>query len=160
METNTHLAGADGGDNTSSTSQPSRSSHAVESRTITVFVCDDADAVRTRLVSMIRRIPGVEVAGEARDARSCLDLVIRLRPSVAVLDIQLPDDNGIHVLRQIKKLAPDVVVIMLTNHSNAMYRRACIQAGAHFFFDKSTEFAKVGHVLKTMSQGADPEAST
>ena len=125
---------------------------------IRVVVCDDADAIRSRLVGMIRRLPHVTVAGEARTARTSVDLIKNVEPDVAILDIALPDGNGIDVLRDVKTDFPDLTVIMLTNHANALYRRACLRAGAQYFFDKSAEFDRLASVLSQLTKG-DDEAS-
>ncbi len=122
---------------------------------IRVVVCDDADAIRSRLVGMIRRLPHVTVAGEARTARTSVDLIKNTEPDVAILDIALPDGNGIDVLRDVKADLPELTVIMLTNHANALYRRACLRAGAQYFFDKSAEFDRLASVLAKLTQGDD-----
>ncbi|MBT8401107.1 MAG: response regulator transcription factor [Rhodothermia bacterium] len=122
---------------------------------IRVVVCDDADAIRSRLVGMIRRLPHVTVAGEARTARTSVDLIKNVEPDVAILDIALPDGNGIDVLRDVKADLPDLTVIMLTNHANALYRRACLRAGAQYFFDKSAEFDRLASVLSQLTKGDD-----
>ncbi len=127
--------------------------YAVDTTNLKVVVCDDADGVRTRLVGMIRRLPHVTVAGEARNARSSVQLIKDVDPDVAILDIALPDGNGIDVLRDVKAEHPDLTVIMLTNHANALYRRACLRAGAKYFFDKSAEFDRLAKVLSEMSAG-------
>lgn len=126
---------------------------------IKVVVCDDADAIRSRLVGMIRRLPHVTVAGEARTARTSINLIKDIEPDVAILDIALPDGNGIDVLRDVKADFPDLTVIMLTNHANALYRRACLRAGAQYFFDKSAEFDRLAAVLSGMTRGDDASAT-
>lgn len=131
----------------------------MDTTNVKVVVCDDADAIRSRLVGMIRRLPHVTVAGEARTARASLDLIKNIEPDVAILDIALPDGNGIDVLRNVKADFPDLTVIMLTNHANALYRRACLQAGAKYFFDKSAEFDRLAAVLTTMTRSDDGAAT-
>jgi len=63
----------------------------------------------------------------------------------------MPGGSGIDVLEQIKKESGDIVVIMLTNHPLAPLRKRCMELGADYFFDKSTEFDKVSDVLKQLS---------
>jgi DNA-binding NarL/FixJ family response regulator len=65
----------------------------------------------------------------------------------------MPDGSGIDALKYIKRSAPQTEVIMLTNHANPFYQRACIRAGARYFFDKSTEFKRVSEVLNQMVRG-------
>ena len=120
-------------------------------RELRVVLCEDADPVRARLAGMIGQIPRIRIAGEARDAQSSVKLIQKTRPEVAILDIKLPDGSGIDVLRRVKRDNPDLMVIMLTNHANALYRRACANAGAAYFFDKSAEFEKVSRVLADLA---------
>ncbi len=139
-----------------SPSKPREHLTEVEESELTVFVCDDAEAVRNRLVRMLRKLPGIRIAGEASRASSSVELISELKPDVVVLDIKLPDGNGMEVLRRIKQTHPAVTVIMLTNHANALYRRACLAAGASHFFDKSTEFGAVASVLSEIRRRQKP----
>ncbi len=71
---------------------------------------------------------------------------------MVILDIRMSDGSGIDVLPEIKKGNQSPLVIVLTNYPYPQYRRKCIEAGADFFFDKSTEFDKVTEVLRHMKQ--------
>ena len=118
-----------------------------------VLICDDSATVRQRLVTMALDVPEVDVVGEAEDVPGCLD-TFRLTPSdVVILDIRMPGGNGIDVLRQLKKTGPTPRVIMLTNFANIQYRQKCVDAGADFFFDKSTEFDQIPLALERVHLG-------
>ena len=69
-----------------------------------------------------------------------------------ILDIRMPGGSGIDVLREIKKGNQPPLVMVLTNYPYPQYHRKYIDAGADFFFDKSTEFEKVTEVLKQLKQ--------
>jgi len=114
------------------------------------MVSDDSEVVRRHLVAMLSELPFVDVVGEARNVAATLETVQRVQPDVVILDIHMPDGSGLQALKHIKRELPETKVIMLTNHANAFYRRACMNAGASFFFDKSTEFERVGDVLSEM----------
>ena len=118
-----------------------------------VFICDDSATVRERLVTMALDLPEVDVVGQAEDAPGCLDAIRQTRPDVVILDIRMPGGNGIDVLRQLKKVSPAPKVIMLTNFAYAQYRKKCEEAGADFFFDKSTEFDQIPLALEQVRQG-------
>ncbi|HLG14397.1 MAG TPA: response regulator transcription factor [Blastocatellia bacterium] len=118
-----------------------------------VLVADDSDIVRERLVAMLNDTDGVEVVGEAQDGTTALDLIRRLNPEAVILDMQMPNGTGIGVLEDVKKHSPHIKVIMLTNYAYPQYRAKCLDAGADFFFDKSTEFAMVPEVLTKMIGG-------
>ncbi len=96
----------------------------------------------------LAQIEGIQMAWQAQNAAEAIAAFQRLRPEVVILDIQMPDANGMAVLAHIKKDSPRTTVIMLTNFPLPLFRKCCLQAGADYFFDKSTEFEKVIDVLK------------
>ena len=113
-----------------------------------VFVADDSPIVRERLISLLMELPNVEVVGETGVALEAIDSIRRLKPTAVVLDISMPGGGGMSVLETIKKDDEAPLVIMLSNFSNEPYRRRCLQLGADYFFDKSSEFEKVIQVLR------------
>ncbi|HKB81586.1 MAG TPA: response regulator transcription factor [Burkholderiales bacterium] len=115
-----------------------------------VLIADDSIVVRDRLVTLLSELHGVEVVGQAKDAAEARNLAEELRPDVAILDVRMPKGSGADVVRDIKKLNPTPKVIMLTNYPHPENRKKCIERGADYFFDKSTEFKKVMLVLKGM----------
>jgi len=90
--------------------------------------------------------------GQAEDAPTSLDAIRQTQPDVVILDIRMPGGSGIDVLRTLKKMTPAPAVIMLTNFAYVQYRTKCEEAGADFFFDKSTEFDKVPQALEQVRQ--------
>jgi YesN/AraC family two-component response regulator len=119
-----------------------------------VFIADDSALVRERLAALISEIEGAEVVGQAGDAPEAFEGIQHLRPDVVILDIRMPENNGIQVLEAIKKSAAAPVVIMLTAFPYPQYRKKCLEAGAEYFFDKATEFEQVTEVLKKIQDGA------
>ena len=112
-----------------------------------VFIVDDLPSMRERLSELMDDIGGVDVIGEAGTPADAIAGILRARPEYVLLDYQLIDGTGLDVLRAVHPKAPDIVFIVLTNHANPQYRRACLDAGARFFFDKSTEFRQIRHVF-------------
>ncbi len=68
-------------------------------------------------------------------------------PDSVLLDLNLKGRSGIEVLRAVRAQAPGIVFVVLTNHAEPQYRRACTLAGAAYFLDKSTEFDRVRDVI-------------
>ena len=118
--------------------------------TMKILIADDSLVVRDRLVTLLTEVHGVEVVGQAKDAMEARDLAEELRPDVAILDIRMPKGSGADVVRDLKKLNPTPKVIILTNYPHPENRKKCIERGADYFFDKSTEFKKVLSVLRGM----------
>ena len=115
-----------------------------------VMVVDDSRIIRDRLVNLLDVIQGVEVVAQAEDAENALLIYRKLRPEVLILDIRMHGANGIEVLKQVKSEQPAPYVIMLTNFPYPQYRKKCMQEGADFFLDKSTEFDEINEIIRNM----------
>ena len=117
-----------------------------------VFLVDDALVIRQRLAKMLATLKGVQVMGEAVVADDAIQSIRRLRPDVVILDLQLLKGTGFDVLEAIQQDKPTPIVIVLTNFPYSVFRQKCLEAGADFFFDKSTEFQKIQNVFLQLSQ--------
>lgn len=116
-------------------------------RALRVLLVDDSAIVRERLRALLAEDGGVEVVGEATDVAEAEEAVARLEPDAVVLDMQLATGSGLAVLRHLRRTGRAVLAIVLTNHLQAQYRRACMAEGADHFLDKSTEFVAVAEIL-------------
>jgi DNA-binding NarL/FixJ family response regulator len=116
-----------------------------------VFIADDSQVLRERLEEMLSELPGVEIMGYAQDVPGALTSIKTLQPDVVILDIRMPGGSGVDVLQDIKKDKKTPMVIVLTNYPYPQYRKKCMDLGADFFFDKSTEFEKVTAVFKELT---------
>ncbi len=112
-----------------------------------VYIVEDSDSIRARLIDMLREVVGVNVVGEAASADIAVAGILRTKPDAVVLDIQLAGSSGLDVLRQVHRLSPGIMFIVLTNYPNPQYRRTCMQEGASYFLDKTSEFSKVAILL-------------
>jgi len=116
-----------------------------------VYLVDDSDSIRERLISMLTSVEGVSIAGEARNASDAIAGILATHPDSVLLDLNLGMSSGMEVLTSIRNRLPSVRFVVLTNHSEPQYRRACTRAGAEFFLDKSTEFDSVRHVIASIA---------
>lgn len=128
--------------------------------TMKVFVVDDSAVIRQRLKRMLADEPTVEVIGEAGDVQRATDAILTLKPDVVLLDLHLPDGSGIDVLQSAKHGQPAPAVIVLTDYPYPEYRQLCLEAGADFFFVKSTEFDQVVPALNLLIEQAAGAASS
>jgi len=115
-----------------------------------VFIVDDSKIVRDRLVTLLSDLKKIEVIGQAKSTRQAIVAIRKLKPDVVILDIRMPGGSGIDLIPNIKKDKFPPIVIMLTNYPYPQYRKKCMDAGADFFFDKSTEFEKVIEVCQDL----------
>ena len=113
-----------------------------------IFIADDSELLRVRLVDMLSEIEGIEIIGQAQDSLDAIESIERLNPHVVILDVRLPQGNGIKVLETIKKNLQSPKVIIFTNYPYPQYRKRYMDAGADFFFDKSTEFEELVDTVK------------
>lgn len=115
-----------------------------------VFIVDDSAPIRERLVSLLDRIEGVSVAGEAESPFEAIQGIVDTRPDSVVLDAHLRNGSGIDVLRGVACQMAGVVFIVLTNHPSPQYRKAYLNAGASHFLDKNAEFEKVAEIISAL----------
>lgn len=113
-----------------------------------VFIVEDSPSVRSRLVDLLRPVEYVHIVGEAETPADAVQGILVTHPDYVVLDFQLIGGVGIEVLRAVHAQAPEIQFIVLTNHPHPQYRRLCMDSGAHYFFDKSTEFIRVRDVIR------------
>jgi DNA-binding NarL/FixJ family response regulator len=115
----------------------------------TVFIVDDLPTMRERLEELVSDIEGVEIVGNAGTPGEAIAGILRTRPDCVLLDYQLVGGTGVDVLRAVHPQSPGTAFIVLTNHATPQHRRACLDAGARYFFDKSTEF---GHIRGAIAE--------
>ncbi|MBI3578130.1 MAG: response regulator transcription factor [Deltaproteobacteria bacterium] len=117
-----------------------------------IFFVDGSPLGNGRLMNLLSDLKEIEIIGYALDGATAEDSINRTQPDIVILDIELPGRSGIDLLKHIKQTFPSLIVIILTNASHPQYRKRCMELGANFFFDKSTEFRKVPEVLKQLLQ--------
>lgn len=102
-----------------------------------IVIVDDHAVVRRGVRALLESQPGWEVSAEATTGRQAVDLVRRLRPDVVVMDLSLPELNGLDATRQIVKESPQTEVLVLTMHHSEQLARDVLQAGARGYVLKS-----------------------
>jgi YesN/AraC family two-component response regulator len=113
-------------------------------------IADDSDHVRQGLVRLLAAFARLELAGEAEDGLEALAAIERLDPDLVILDMRMPGMTGLEVLRALSPERPGRVIIVLSAMADESCKEACMQSGAHHFFDKITEFGKFIELLKTL----------
>src|SRR4030088_1299649 len=102
-----------------------------------ILVADDHEVVRRGLCALLRNQPEWEVCGEAKDGRDAVEKVLALKPEVVILDIGMPNLNGLQATRQILKANPQVKVLILTLHDSDQVLQEVLIAGVRGFLQHS-----------------------
>lgn len=103
---------------------------------IKVLIVDDHEVVRLGLTTILKGRRNYQIVGEAKDAFECFELVRKEPPEVIIMDIRLPDMNGIEACREVLKDFPTIKVLMLTSYADEEAATASILAGAKGFILK------------------------
>jgi DNA-binding NarL/FixJ family response regulator len=102
-----------------------------------VLIADDHEVARSGIRALLESHPGWEVCGEAKDGREAIELAGTLKPDVILLDIGMPNLNGLEAARQILGTSPNVAILILTMHDSDQMVREVLRAGARGFLLKS-----------------------
>ncbi len=97
---------------------------------IRLLIADDHALVRSGLRSMLKREPGIEIVGEARNGREAVELCRSSRPDLVLMDVRMPDMDGLEATRALKREHPGLGVLMVTMHENRDYMLEATKAGA------------------------------
>jgi len=109
--------------------------------------------MRQGLCSLIEKQPDMEVVGEAEDGRKAVELVRELLPDTVVMDVTMPNLNGIDATRQIVRQFPKVKVIALSIHSNRVFVADMLKAGASGYVLKECTFDELVEAIRTVVDG-------
>jgi len=120
---------------------------------ITVFLLDDHEVVRRGVRDLLEAEPDIEVVGEAGTAASALARIPALRPDVAVLDVRLPDGDGVSVCREIRSKMPEVACLMLTSFGDDEALFDAIMAGAAGYVLKQIRGTDLIGAVRTVASG-------
>ena len=127
-----------------------------EGDSCTVVVCDDQEAFRRVVAIVLGLETGIEVVGEAGNGREAVSLVEMLQPNVLLLDIAMPEMDGLEALPRIREASPATQVVMLTGLTSASVRERAIAAGANAFIEKGIDIDKLGTQVVEICRGKRP----
>lgn len=106
-------------------------------KNLQILVADDHEIVREGLRAMIEREPGWEICGDASTGREAVAMAGDLKPDIVIMDIGMPELNGLEAARQIKKALPEVEILIFTANETEEIVRQVFQAGARGYLLKS-----------------------
>jgi DNA-binding NarL/FixJ family response regulator len=124
--------------------------HSLKTR---VLIADDHDLIRHALRTVINNEFDMEVIGEAKDGEQAVALATKLSPDAVVMDIQMPKLSGIEATRQIKKIVPDAVILILTIHDSSGYILRVLEAGASGYLTKGIISEDIPSAIRAAVKG-------
>lgn len=120
---------------------------------IRILLVDDHEIMREGMCVLLRKHSDFEVVGQAADGRKALELVQQLEPDIVVMDIGMPNLNGIDATRQIQTLNPMIKILALSTHSDGTIVAKMIKSGASGYMLKESAFNELVDGLQTMMSG-------
>jgi DNA-binding NarL/FixJ family response regulator len=117
-----------------------------------ILLADDHEMVRRGLRSVLEGHEGWEVCGEVGDGRAAVDQAKALQPDIVILDITMPELNGLDAARQIREVAPKAEILILTMHSSERFVREVLAAGARGYVVKSDAGRVLLEAVETLRQ--------
>ncbi len=121
--------------------------------TIKVVLADDHNILRAGLKSLLETASNIEVVGEADNGRDTVALVRQLDVDIVVMDVAMPDMNGVDATSKIVQLAPGVRVLALSGHSEGVYVKGMLEAGAKGYLLKDAATTELITALNTIAKG-------
>lgn len=118
-----------------------------------VLLADDHKLMRSGLRLVIERHPELTVVGEADDGRQAVAMADSLKPDVLVMDIGMPNLNGIEAARQIADAHPEIAIVMLSMHSDEGYVLRALKAGARAYLLKDSAEADLSRAIQSVTDG-------
>lgn len=120
---------------------------------IRVILADDHTILRHGLSKCFQQEEDFKVVGQTKDGRSTVELALELLPEVVVMDIAMPDLNGVDATYQITRQAPNVNVIGLSMHASCKYVREMFRAGAKGYLLKDCPFSELLQAIRIVAEG-------
>lgn len=136
---------------------------ATPDRPIRVFLLDDHAVVRRGLIALLEEEGDIEVVGEAESATQAPARVLAAKPDVAILDVRLPDGDGVRVCRDIRSQMPNVACLMLTSFADDDALYEAIMAGASGYVLKQVHGSDLVGAVRTVASGQsllDPRSTS
>ena len=133
---------------------------AEETRLLRVLLADDHVTVRHGLKLLIDGQPDMKVIAEASDGDAAVQQALELKPDVIVMDISMPNMNGLAATREIKKAQPDALIVTLTRHADDAYLQELLRAGVSGYVLKRSAPTELLHAIRGVAAGGQYLDST
>jgi len=129
---------------------------------VRVLLADDHTLVRSGLKALVEHVPGVQVIAEAADGRSALAAIEQERPDVVLMDVTMPELNGLEAAARIRERFPDVRVLLISMHADPLYVRRALELGVSGYVLKTADASELEEAVGRVARGLtylSPEAA-
>ena len=120
---------------------------------IRVFIADDHALVRDGIVAILQAAADIEVVGTAANGRLALEQIVALSPDVAILDLSMPELDGISLTRQILTTRPKIAIVILSMHSSVQHVFQALEAGARSYMLKESAGREIAETVRAVHLG-------
>lgn len=118
-----------------------------------ILVAEDHETVRQGIKMIVNAQPDMEIVGEAGDGRTAVSEAVRLRPDILLMDISMPQLNGLQATKKLKECCPEVKVLTLTRHKDGSYLQQLLGAGASGYVLKQSPPEELLHAIRAIASG-------
>ncbi len=120
---------------------------------IKILIADDHKITRQGLRSLLENEPDMEVAAEADEGRSAVRIACELKPDVVIMDVSMPDLNGMEATRQIVRKQPSIKIVALSMHSDNMFVTEMLKSGVSGYLLKDCAFEELSSAIRSVVDG-------
>ncbi len=115
------------------------------------YIVEGSEIIRSRLASLLAEIEGLEVVGQTGSAGIAKENILRTQPDVVLIDVKLPDGNGLDLLAAIQEQGLGIRAIVMTYNPYQQYRKRAMELGADCFVDKATGLENIRLAMEQMA---------
>ncbi len=118
-----------------------------------IILADDHEMMREGLKTLVNQQTDMEVIGEADDGRKAIELAKELKPDVVVMDVSMPELNGLKATDKLKQLCPEIKILNLTRHKDASYLQQLMQSGSSGYVLKKSASQELIRAIRSVAAG-------
>jgi len=120
-----------------------------------IFIAEDHETVREGLKLIINQQEDMEVCGEAGDGRAAVKMALELNPDIVLMDVTMPDLNGLKATKKLKELKPQIKILTVTRHSDDSYLQELLRAGASGYILKQSPSTELLRGIRAIARGGN-----
>jgi CheY-like chemotaxis protein len=121
---------------------------------VRILLADDHTAIREAMANLFRSKDSFEVVAQAENGRKAVELAKKSDPDIVLMDVSMPEMDGVEATAQIKNTDPDICVIGLSMHENEVTKEKMMAAGASAYFGKSTPLSKLVEIILEIQENS------